>query len=222
MIVNRNSSTCLYINIHNSYLPHLRNARENYHNTRNKRTSLELFLLFWVGTPSESTDFRFRLWLLSPSKILTSRMFVGNSSMSTSSPTKTRHSGQRSSLLLADISLRHRRQNVCWHGSTLLVWSSLSKHTEHSRISFNCDGSILQTNRALELSARSSFVPHLVHLVSTSQQGQLPSGLPSPSSQIRWKPVEVNYIVSFSVTHLACGFMSVVVWTAHAPRARIN
>ena len=75
-----------------------------------------------------------------PSKILTTRMFVGSSEIGI--VTGARHSGQHSSWLVWRISSRHLLQNVCWHGNTLHVPSKSSRQTEHSRSSFICFSSI--------------------------------------------------------------------------------
>ena len=76
-----------------------------------------------------------------PSSNLMSRMLVGSSSILMS--TNIRHSGHLSSFFVPIISSRHLRQNVCWHGNTLLVPSRRSKHTEHSKSSFSDVSSII-------------------------------------------------------------------------------
>ena len=76
-----------------------------------------------------------------PSSSRISNIFDGKSSMGIC--TRERHSGQRSSCLVETISSRQRRQNVCWHGSTLLLASNRSKHTEHSSSSFSVRSSML-------------------------------------------------------------------------------
>lgn len=75
-----------------------------------------------------------------PSRRRTSRMLAGRSS--TPQSTSTRHSGQRSSRRELTMFSRQRRQNVCWHGSTLALASSRSRHTEHSSKSNSDDSSI--------------------------------------------------------------------------------
>lgn len=77
-----------------------------------------------------------------PSKIRIRSTFGGRSSILAS--TRILHSGQRSSLWVLTISSKHFLQNVCWHGNTLLEVSSLSKHTEHSRRSFNVHSSMIE------------------------------------------------------------------------------
>lgn len=76
--------------------------------------------------------------MFNPSRMRTNRMFAGKSS--TSSFTRTRHSGHLNSFLLSTISSKHLLQNVCWHGNTLELWSSCSRHTEHSKSSFKRTG----------------------------------------------------------------------------------
>lgn len=79
--------------------------------------------------------------VLMPSNNRTSKMLGGKSSTLTS--TNVRHSGHLNSRFVLIISSRHLLQKVCWQGNTLLLWSSLSKHTEHSNNSFKDCSSIL-------------------------------------------------------------------------------
>ena len=76
-----------------------------------------------------------------PSSSRMRRIFDGSSSMGIC--TRLRHSGHLNSCFVLTISSRHRRQNVCWHGSTLLDNSNRSRQTEHSNSSFNTRSSIL-------------------------------------------------------------------------------
>lgn len=76
-----------------------------------------------------------------PSNSRIRSIFGGRFSMGIS--TRLRHSGHLSSCFVLTISSRHRRQNVCWHGNTLLDNSNLSRQTEHSNSSFNTRSSIL-------------------------------------------------------------------------------
>lgn len=70
---------------------------------------------------------------LSPSRSRMSKIFPGSSS--TFSVTRHRHSGQRSSCLVATIAFKQPLQNVCWQGRTLHVSFNRSKQTEQSMIS---------------------------------------------------------------------------------------
>lgn len=70
-----------------------------------------------------------------------SKIFPG--SLSTFSVTRHRHSGQRSSCLVATIAFKQPLQNVCWQGRTLHVSFNRSKQTEQSRISPSCTVSMM-------------------------------------------------------------------------------
>lgn len=79
---------------------------------------------------------------LMPSSRRTRRMLLGNSSTPLS--TSVRHSGHRSSPRDPTMPSRQRRQNVCWHGRTLAVASSRSRHTGHSSRSSRADSSMVE------------------------------------------------------------------------------
>lgn len=85
------------------------------------------------------TPFFFGAFLI-PSNILIKSTFGGSSSILNS--TNIRHSGHLNSLCVLTISSRHFRQKVCWQGRTLLDVSRRSRHTEHSKRSFNIHSSI--------------------------------------------------------------------------------
>lgn len=93
--------------------------------------------VFWLDSASKlSEDFIDPFCRFNSSRILTSRIFAGKSS--TSSSTSILHSGHLNSFLVSTISFKHLLQNVCWQGNTLQLWLSCSRHTEHSKSSFNC------------------------------------------------------------------------------------
>lgn len=91
-----------------------------------------------------------------PSRRRTRRMLAGKSS--TPQSTSTRHSGQRSSRRELTMLSRQRRQNVCWHGSTLALASRRSRHTEHSSKSNSDDSSMFSS-----VGARGALTRHPVH-----------------------------------------------------------
>lgn len=113
-------------------------------------------------TWSESFSFEsklshdFRRVLLNSSKSRITKIFAGNSSIS--SATRILHSGHLNSFLVSAMSFRHRLCTVCWQGNTLQLWSSCSRHTEHSSSSFSCTASI--TARTFENKRNLGDTPH--------------------------------------------------------------
>lgn len=80
---------------------------------------------------------------LTPSSRRMSSRLAGSCSMP--QRTSVLHSGHRSSFWDLRILCRQGLQNVCWHGSTLAVASSFSKHTGHSSRSSRARSSIVST-----------------------------------------------------------------------------
>lgn len=91
--------------------------------------------------PPDELRFHGPTEFLIPSSMRIRSTFGGSSSIFVS--TRTRHSGQRNSLLVLNMSSKHFLQKVCWHGRTLLDVSSLSRQTEHSSRSLSIRSSIL-------------------------------------------------------------------------------
>lgn len=104
----------------------------------------------------------FDCFVFIPSNNRTRRIFVGRSSTLIS--TIVLHSGHLSSCFVLTISSKHLLQNVCWQGRTLLVWSSISRHTEHSSNSFSDCSSMIWTDLT---AIHSRYFYYLLILIST-------------------------------------------------------
>lgn len=131
-----------------------------------------------------------------PSRRRTSRMLAGKSS--TPQSTSTRHSGQRSSRRELTMLSRQRRQNVCWHGSTLALASSRSRHTEHSSKSNSDDSSIFSSVRARGALTRNPV--HRTRRENTHTDAPPWRASSPPLSQLVWKRCGIFFLFFLNST----------------------